>query len=525
MKVRLRRRYCVSAVLLVVGLCSPGVLAQDPQKVELIPATIELPTKGEVETQLILRNKSQQPLKDISVSWFSASGVSINPNQLESVATLGPQAETFWTLRLSQSADGIVPGNVYFRVNFQTGDVPQVLYATLGVNNRQANEVDQVVSVVPKTSSTLLNEQRPGQVFLVINNKGNQPIRIGTITTRGPDFIKATPDMQGFAPDANGFVQIAPRDSINVPVQMKVTDAVLPGKHLFIFQVPVEWGAKEYLQTASVIAQQEFDVGILGESEILTALGVPSFLILPGFLIITSFLLLAKLNRRETLQGESVLKTGTNPYFWVIAITLAGAMAFLYPVATKLVKGTPRDYLIGYGLYDIVIVWLASVLTGIAAWVLFELAKHLWSWLFIPAENDDAASVLRKLYLQGLGTSLEQIDVTLDGSTGSVFLLQKRKKKREKIWAGSFIQIRPLKSDRNEKLDSRIARQLASPKTKILKRITLVGKWVLLQTFFWQGTITGEIEIIWKPDTNPSGTLLIDLPKQRGNYISIIHEE
>ena len=87
------------------------------------------------------------------------------------------------------------------------------------------------------------------------------------------DLSPALPTCRGYPSDG----QIEPRDSAYVPVDIKVTDTVRPGKHLLIFQVPIEWGLNEHLRKANVIAQQQFEVGILGESDLLTALGLPSF--------------------------------------------------------------------------------------------------------------------------------------------------------------------------------------------------------------------------------------------------------
>jgi hypothetical protein len=433
-------RFLTVVLTLIASAClGSSTLAQDAQvKLELTPATIDLPSKGEAQTQLVLRNKTQADLQNVKLDWFSGTEAEIGSDETKELANLPAHAETFWTLHLLQGARGLVPGSVYLRVTFNTTgatSVPQVLYATLVVNSRQADEVDKVVEVVPNTASTQLNEQRPGQVFLVINNKSNLPIRVGVITTNGPGFISGTANMSGLP--QNG--QIEPRDSAYVPVEIKVTDAVRPGKHLLIFQVPIEWGVNQQLRKANVIAQQQFEVGILGESDLLTALGLPSFLILPGFLMIVTFQLLRKRGAGEA----SVLKNATNPTLWIGAISLSGVMAYLYPYGTKLkwFGGVSRNYLIGYGLGDIVRVWLASIFIGMLAWLAVELAKFLWRYLFRPTPTDSPARLLRKLHWQRLGLSLYKPDVTIGGKTLSLFLVERLRSQQETYWVAPYINI------------------------------------------------------------------------------------
>lgn len=411
-----------------------------PVALELTPATLDLPAKGEAQTQLVLRNRSNGELQNIKVDWFSGTGAIIGADEPRELDKLPPLAEKYWTLKLSQDASGLIPGNIYFRVSYNTAggtSVPKVLFATLAANSRQSDEVSKVVEVAAQTASTQLNEQRPGQVFLVINNKSNLPIRVGQISARGPGFISGEPDLEGITKNPDGSFTIAARDSLSVPVRIKVEDVVRPGKHLLLFQVPVEWGASKQVQKANVIAKQEFDVGILGESELLTALGLPSFLILPGFLMLATFRLLGKGGKGE----DSILKNATNPALWIAAITLSGVMAFIYPQGTKLLGGVSRNYLVGYGLGDIIRVWIASILMGVLARVLLQFFRRVWRRLFQPSTTDTPQKLLRKLAWQGLGVSLYQMTVKVDQEDCKAFLLEPLRDNQETFWVGPFINI------------------------------------------------------------------------------------
>lgn len=490
----IRSLFAVLLLLLAGATLGHSALAQDAQvKLELTPATIELPTKGEAQTQLVLRNKSQAGLENIKLACFSGTEAEIRVDESKELANLAAQAETYWTLHLKQGALGLVPGSVYLRVTYNTTgakSVPQVLYATLVVNSRQADEVSKVVEVVPNTASTQLNEQRPGQVFLVINNKSNLPIRLGQITTDGPGFISGTANMSGLPKNEQGNVQIEARDSAYVPVAIKVTDTVRPGKHLLIFKVPIEWGVNDHLRKANVIAQQQFEVGILGESELLTALGLPSFLILPGFLMIVTFRLIS----RRGMGEESMLKNATNPTLWIVAITLSGVMAYVYPYGTKKVFGVSRDYLIGYGLGDIIKVWLTSILIGLLAWLIFELIKFLWRHLFMPAPTDSPVRLLKKLYWQRLGVSLYQLDVKVSGKDCTLFLLEQRRNPQATYWLGPYINIEWLTvtseelKDQQASLTIRVGTELDDGSARVLANLIEEGEKAKVLKASWEQT-------------------------------------
>jgi hypothetical protein len=162
--------------------------------------------------------------------------------------------------------------------------------------------------------------------------------------------------------DAHGVIDLppnmtlAPQQSRAVPITVTAGNAVQPGKHLLLFEIDLEQVKYGYAWTETLIATQAFTIGILGESEILTAIGVPSFLLLPGFLIVVSFRMLwtgVPPKRRLDLDPKSA-------DFWLIAILLSLGAAFLYPLLTGWL-GQPRNYLEGYGLRDIVNVWFGSV--------------------------------------------------------------------------------------------------------------------------------------------------------------------
>ena len=431
------------AVCVTFGQVSPAaaVLAQSASeiKLELIPASVELPVKGESEVQLVLRNHTENTLEGVRLDWFTNTNVSITPLDAQDVKLIAPRSESVWRLKLKHGEEGLVSGKINFRISYglqagNTASVAQVVFGSLEVKGREADAVEKMAEVVVKTSITSLNEQHPGRVYLVINNKSDQEIRIGKLSSSGPTFIQIEPEL-------TGIQKVAPHDSLGLPVNIRVTDAVDPGKQLVLFRIPIEWGTGEQLQSASLVASQEFNIGVFGESEILTALGIPSFLILPGFLMLISYRMFSNLGREKKREEESSLKIGTSPQFWMIAITLSIFMALLYPAITGLVGGVRRNYLGSYGLNDVVRVWFISIIFGALACGVVYSFRRLQARYYTPSENDNPIKIIKKLRWQRLSIHLPTVEVKRGQENMSVFRIQARKGNQKTFWVAPYIDL------------------------------------------------------------------------------------
>ena len=118
-------------------------------------------------------------------------------------------------------------------------------------------------------------------------------------------------------------------------------------------------------------------------------------------------------------------------------------MAFVYPYATTLrwLGGVSRNYLIGYGLGDIVRVWLGSIFIGMLAWLLVEAFIFMWHYLLRPAPTDKPALLLRKLHWNWLGLSLYQLDITIGGTSRLLFLIDRLRDQQETYFVAPYINI------------------------------------------------------------------------------------
>jgi hypothetical protein len=207
-------------------------------------------------------------------------------------------------------------------------------------------------------------------------------------------------------------------------------------------------GFKQAGLTRRAVAAAELSIGVLGESEILQALAVPSFLLLPGFLFLVTMMLLFQLKIRRPASLDAFPFDAKAPTFWIAAIWISILAAVAYPWIVG------RDYLQGYGLDDILWVWFLAGLAGAAVYfgwmrcVASADAKKERDALAAaeeerqrvaartPASGDEPLEILRKLQRQGLNIVCERRTLRSGGTDLNVFLFQPEEPARTEIWVG-----------------------------------------------------------------------------------------
>jgi hypothetical protein len=409
--------------------------------VEVLPASLAVPARGESEVLLIFRNPGPETLQNLRLSWIRHAGVEIAMDN-QTLTDLAPYESSARTLRLSRSQQGPLGGAVYLRVDYtwtKAGRVaPRVAVATLTVTPQEPDSVEQVASLeVKKMNAGSVVEHRPGTVFLVVTNTSKTPIDLLSVTPRGPEFVTVTPV------EPPQRKNLLPQDAYVIPYRLEAKGRILPGKHLLLFQAALEWQRGGRPASGSLVATQEVDVGVLGESEVLTALGVPTFLVLPGFLIIVTLGLLWRLAPSRHLPQERKFPIeAKSAEFWLIAVSLSIVTALAYPAITSML-GERRSYLGGYDLVDVVRVWTASIASATLAFLIFVAfvaRKAARREALIPSAGDTPVELLRKLQRQGLKVYRPQVNVKIggQGEPRRAFLLQANDG-RSRIWIGPSI--------------------------------------------------------------------------------------
>jgi hypothetical protein len=325
-------------------------------------------------------------------------------------------------------------------------------------------------------------EFRPGWVYLVITNVADMPIVVTGVTTDAPRFL----DLQ---PTESYTGTLQPQETRTIPILVDASDAVQPGRHLLLFDVGLAWEKAGRTQTGSIVTSHTIQVGVLGENEILTLLAVPSFLVLPGVLVLTTL---------GILKGRAdEMTNATSRKFWVGAISISLITALLYPLVTGAV-GPGRNYLDGYGLRDVLYVWLAAIGLTAAGYYLWRGAAAGRASFQArrerqrrPAAGDPPLTVLRKLPRQGLGLELPQAELTLDGEPERVFLLEPPDVEREEIWVGPEVVLE-WRYDRMQADDEDLRRQ-------VLAQLSADGDPQVLTGLLEEGQTRGVLEVVWRP--------------------------
>lgn len=280
--------------------------------------------------------------------------------------------------------------------------------------------LERVAEVRVESSLKLLQEPRFGTVYIVVKNKSDSELRVLSIRTNSSEYLVLT--------NLSEAKTLAPKTEEVFPWKIYAGPRVQSGKHLLLFDVSLAWDDEGRPQTGNILCKYECDVGVLGDSEFLVPLGVPSFLLLPGFLIVTVFAMLWNLFHKE----KQFPWTAKSAEFWSLAVILSLIALLAVYWLTK------RNVMEAYGLRDVYIVWFGSAAAGLLVWTAVEaivallrqaeLRKKKRAELEVRLKtftrDDEPVAVLRKLGRNGKGFYLNQVNVKFEGQDARGFVLQ-----------------------------------------------------------------------------------------------------
>jgi hypothetical protein len=412
----------------------------------VVPAIVKLSPLETREARVVIENPTSAPLRELRLSTFGDADVQVDVAPPPSDG-LAPHGQLVWTLGLTKRVRGSAAGQVHVQLDYRwqaetTGEtVPGVALAVINIEDRQPDLLDKVAAVRIETTLDLLHEKRQGSIYLVVRNLSVDPITVKRMKMAKPPFIvvEAPPvDAQGVI-SLPQEITLGPQESRALPIIVTASHTVQPGRHLLLFEVDLGLVQYGYTWTETVIATQAFTVGVLGESEILTAIGVPSFLLLPGFLIVVAFRMLwTRVSPQQPMDIDP-----KSAEFWLIAILLSLGATFVYPLLTRWL-GSPRNYIEGYGLRDIVNVWFGSVGVGFVFWAFWVGTSELKTRVRaqkIPSPDDGPLEILRKLARNRRGIGLEQVDITLASQSQRAFVILPAKTGQTAMWVAPSMTI------------------------------------------------------------------------------------
>ena len=176
-------------------------------------------------------------------------------------------------------------------------------------------------------------------------------------------------------------------------------DKIVPGNYEIVVAVRLK---TEDGLTGTAMASKDVEVSVLSNS-LLSLIGVPTFLVLPGVLIIISWRLLSAWGKTDEQRAKFPLQV-SSAEFWAVSILLSLCAAALYPLLTRLLLKTERNYLVSYGFIDFVYIFAFSFFAGVVSYLLWWLIVWKYQQYQIaelakitPSVDDPPLALLEKL--------------------------------------------------------------------------------------------------------------------------------
>ncbi len=430
------RSLLVLAVLLGAGRSLPGE-APDAVKIELAPGAIQLGAGDTDQVMLAVRNDGTAAIKDLHLCWSDDLGIAVSLANMDGVS-VAPHGVLAWPVSISQKQPGRTAGKLQFWLTYNSPGCaadanskgfPGIAVAALDVQERPPMDIGKLVTLKLESAVDQLNQERAADLYVVVTNTASIPIKVTRIDTfRSKSIV---------IPPLSTATVIGPQASKTFPLTATVKDSVLPGSERVVIVADLEWIDAGATRKGTLSAAQTLPVGVFGESDLLKAVGVPSFLFLPGFLLLAIFhALWTRVSPKKVLDPPlSVAETA------LISVSLS----LLAPLLYWLITG--RNYLRGYGVQDIVMVWFGSILVAALAWAGITGAKALWArhekkvadaiaTERTPTKEDSPVQMLKRMQVHGSVMPPVQVTATLANSQARAFLLMVPSADNPEAWVG-----------------------------------------------------------------------------------------
>lgn len=442
----------------------------------ITPDTLVVPRRGEGTAFLTLRNGGSKRLRQLRISWLTSNLFQAR-SEPAAMNTLAPGARAVVVLRVAargrMDSEGALLRIDYRRSNGRR----ETAFAQVRLRPEAPISAASIADVEVLSQLNNLTDVDSATVYLKVQSKTVVPLSVGPVVARGPVFLSFVVD------SARAIVE--PGASAVLEIGVHADGWVRPGKHPLVFDVPVRVPTAGDTTTFNLTTSRELEVGVLGESELLKLLSVPSFLVLPGFLVLLTLGILLKYSALAPRLGERGFPPQpTTSEFWLIAVTLSIITAVGYPLAGG------RNYLRGYGLSDVAKVWGVSIGIGVLVFaVILGIVSFVRQWYRprrIPNRQDEPLEVMKKLDRQKLNTSRERVKFTQGGADQTGYALQLYPSRGTSIWLGPTVAIR--------------WNDAATPETlrefEELSQARDPGK---LAIFLEKAKIRGAVQVRWKP--------------------------
>jgi hypothetical protein len=366
-------------------------------------------------------NEGDDDVHGVRLSLLGDEAFEITPPK-DAPTTLPPKSSYVWRFEVKGKTDEPLEGKLVFLLEYEKDAVggsarrSQVEGLEVEVKTSEIPSLEKVAALELVVNKDSITADHPGRANLVISNKSQQQVGVTAVRCRcsgvQAKVVRPTPDEQPSEAKDNllrvGTLLVAPGGAVVVELELAVDPkGIQPGTRKLLFEVDVAWRNRDAERSGTLVASHDFNRSVLG-SEILTLLGVPSFLVLPGFLFLVTMSAAWRLGwRPERKKSDKAFPLpAKQAEFWLVAI----AGSFL---ALPIYRLMGLEYLERYSLNDIVQVWMVSIVAGLLIYLVIVVLVDKWDrhkarWQI--SERDDPIPLLRKLAKQGLSLNRPAVE-------------------------------------------------------------------------------------------------------------------
>lgn len=362
-----------------------------------LPAEVTLAPGATVLVAVRVSASGEDPVDGLRLDHFAPEDIALELAATAPNEALPAGASATWVYRLRRAEGGTRLGPVLWRLTGierrQGGRVP--VAATTVTKVAASEEKEAVATLELRSGFETFRDLRGAAIFLVVENETGSDLMVEAIRPYAPSFMEVE------AVDQDLPLTVPPRSTRSLQYSLSAT-AVQAGTHTLLWEADLAWNEGGRRQRATLLASKDVPVGMLGESELLNVLKVPSLLLLPGILVLLTWHWLRKSVHPRATEAKPIKLDAVEFLFG--AATLSLAAAFVYPLATGFVFGDPRDFVVLAGFRDIVNLWWGAIFAGFVGWAVWygggSVVRRGRSWLEkwrMPGERSSARSVLKKL--------------------------------------------------------------------------------------------------------------------------------
>lgn len=428
---RLRRFRARVPIALLLATLSAGTCSLAAQTapvapsstLEVLPESLELQS-CDFKTPLfvLVRNTGSAPIASITLDPTSDPKIILTPDPPGQVVRSGKPVparplqkgdQRRWSYRVTCTS-AFSPGSLIFTATARSSTGPsglsQITLKAIPIKLRPPDALETIATVDIKSNLETLTQASLGDLLVAVTNKSTQPIAVkvqpqhsSSITFSLPDSLKSTADSaKTDVPEQSHTIDGG--ETFTFPYIVKASRRVAPGKQLLGVNVAI---TNDKLH--SFLVTKEVTVGVLGESEVLKLLGIPSLLFLPGFLVMTSFGLLWRAKILRPSDEAAIFDLDEkDPGYWVISIILSAVILACFVLVRP-------SFLSLYGLQDIALAWVVSIVIGAVFYVGWRLYTNGQARKNYPQPDDTVERVLERLVAGNKKLGLPSVTLTKSG--------------------------------------------------------------------------------------------------------------